>query len=319
MENYYYIEARIPLELEDQIDAIAHQRFESTGIEEFSIDEPRVDEILGDRSYSGGDLPVAVLNEVEDVVKAAGTLKKYYFNSKNSSKIFNAYLLDSFKIVSEIIAKEVKDWNEEWKKSYSPITVGSELEIIPSWDKESYQSKTQQQIYIYPGMGFGTGSHETTFLCLKLLLSVLNKTKKFKDCLDFGCGSGILGIATKIFDSKSNIDLYDIDKEALDNSVQNIELNELSLDEFQLLLPNGREKIERKYNLVYANILQNVLLQEKEYLTGSLQASGSLILSGLLSGQEDEVITQYIKQNSKLKHVETVTKGDWVAVHMELN
>jgi ribosomal protein L11 methyltransferase len=319
MEKYYYIETRVPLELEDEIDATAHQKFQTTGIEEFSIDEPRVDEILGDRSYSGGDLPVSVLTEVEEVVKSDGNLKKYHFSDESSALNLKAFLHEEYKLDSQMVTEEVKDWNEEWKKSYAPIVVGSDLEIIPAWDKSTYESKSQKKIFIYPGMGFGTGSHETTFLCLTLFLDVLKKSNRFEHCLDFGCGSGILGIATKLFDSESRIDLYDIDNEALTNSIQNIELNELLVEEFELLLPDSRSKIERKYNLVYANILQNVLLLEKKFLTSCLNKGGFLILSGLLSGQEIEVIAEYKKINPNLQHISTVSKGDWVAVLMELN
>ena len=74
-----------------------------------------------------------------------------------------------------------------------------------------------------------------------------------------------------------------------------------------------------KYNLVYANILQNVLLLETDYLTNSLHSGGALILSGLLAGQEEEVIKSYKEKNPNLQFVETIKKGDWVAVLMEMN
>jgi ribosomal protein L11 methyltransferase len=319
MEKYYFIEALVPLSLEDSLDSLAHAEYSCTGVEEFAIDEARVDEILGERSYSGGDVPESVISEVEDVVKSEGVFKKYYFSSEKEAKTFANFLLIEHGVKSRYIAEDVKDWNEEWKKSYKPIIVGEELEIIPAWDKETYKSESQKKVYIYPGMGFGTGSHETTFLCLKLYLKLLRNQKNTSECLDFGCGSGILGIATKLFDANAKVDLYDIDPQALENSIQNIELNDMSENEFSLLLPKDREQINKKYNLVYANILQNVLLLETDYLTNSLHSGGALILSGLLAGQEEEVIKNYKEKNPNLQFVETIKKGDWVSVLMEMN
>lgn len=315
MEKYYFVEAKIPLDLEARIDHLSREEFDCDGVEEFAIEEAKVDEILGERSYSGGDVPESVINEVEEVLKAEGVFKKYYFSNISLSENFKKCLFDDFVILSEVREQEVKDWNEEWKKTYEPILVNNDLEIIPEWEKESYASQTKKQIFIYPGQGFGTGGHETTFLCLKLFLEY-NKSE-ITECLDFGCGSGILGIGLKLFHQKSSVDLYDIDAEALKNSVQNIELNEFVVEDFKLLLPDQRAQIDKKYDLVFANILQNVLLLEKEYLAKSLNPGGKLILSGLLQGQENEVIKAYQDMNLDLSLVEVAKKGDWVAVLME--
>ena len=188
MSKYYYLQGSVKAELADEIDHIACAEYAATGVEDFSIDEAKVDSILGERSYSGGDVPESVIFEVEDTLNTEGLLKKYYFNSKEEAIEFQNYL-NTHGQKLELIESEVEDWNEEWKKTYAPILVSEELEIIPSWNKEDYSSLAKNQIYIYPGMGFGTGSHETTFLCLKLYTKYLNN--RFKTCLDFGCGSGI--------------------------------------------------------------------------------------------------------------------------------
>lgn len=316
MDMYYFLEVKIPLHIEDEVDQVAHQKFSSTGIEEFSIEEAKVDEILGDRSYSGGDVPEGVINEVEQTLKEEGIDKKIYFSTSAETQKFKAYLQENYDLQSKIYEFETKDWNAEWKKSYSPIVVNEDLEIIPEWEKENYKSNTKNQIYIYPGMGFGTGSHETTFLCLKLFMEKFSASKALDSCLDFGCGSGILGIAYKLIDPKGLVDLYDIDAEALKNSEQNIVLNDMKIKNFNLLLPIDRQSIERKYSVVFANILQNVLLLESKYLANSIKANGCLILSGLLIGQESEVIKSMIEKNPRIYHLETITKGDWVAVLM---
>lgn len=316
MEKYYYLEMAISSDIEAQVDDLAMSNFNCTGIEEFSIDEPSVDAILGQRSYSGADLPLSVIEEVEHTVTSELTHKKLYFECEQACKTFQAHLKEKYQIQSKVCSGEVKDWNEEWKKSYSPILVNESLEIIPEWNKHTYHSSALEQVYIYPGMGFGTGGHETTFLCLKLFSEL--EYHETSSCLDFGCGSGILGLAyKKLLPNADIIDLYDIDQQALDNCIQNIELNDISVDDFKLLLPKNRNEIDKKYDLVFANILQNVLLLEKKFLSHAMCENGYLILSGLLKGQEEEVINSYCLENSDLKHVKTIQKGDWVAVLMK--
>lgn len=248
-------------------------------------------------------------------MEGEGILKKYYFENQGHASRFKFYIKDTYKIDSELFSETIKDWNEEWKKTYSPIVVDESLEIIPEWEKGKYQSQSKKQIYIYPGQGFGTGSHETTFLCLKLFTNL--DLRIDSSCLDFGCGSGILGIAHALMNKNTGIDLYDIDPEALANCTQNIELNDLDQKDFNLILPKDRNLIAKKYDLVFANILLNILLIEQEYLVHSLNPSGYLILSGLLSHQESEVLESYLSANSKLKHISTVAKGDWIAILLQ--
>ena len=315
MEKYYFIELQLTTEIEDSIDYQAHENYYCQGIEEFSLEESQVDEILGERSYSGGDVPESVIYEVEEVVKSKFIQKKYYFENHGHASRFQNFVHEKYKVESQIITQDIQDWNEVWKKNYAPIFVNSEVEIIPEWEKDKITPKAKNQIYIYPGQGFGTGSHETTFLCLKIFSELEGK---FTNCLDFGCGSGILGIGFKKLQPAKVVDLYDIDPDALENCRQNIQLNDFQDDDFGIYLPIQRDFIERKYEVVFANILLNVLLHEKEYLTTSLVSGGHLILSGLLNGQEDEVIEAYTKINNSLKHIKTEFKGDWVAVHLRL-
>ncbi len=316
-EVFYYLKAKIPLNLEDGLAVTSYQDFGCSGIEEFAIEEAKVDEILGERSYSGGDIPTSVINDVESTLANENLHKKYYFGTEAECITFKNYLENNLELQSEVVSSKVKDWNAEWKKSYKPIHISEKLEIIPEWEKESYQSKAEQSLFIYPGMGFGTGNHETTYLCLKIYIEQLAQSKKFKTCFDFGCGSGILGIAFNLLEPDSKIDLYDISEEALVNSQQNIDLNQLDFNRFRLLLDTQKEELLENYDLVFANILQNVLLAESEFIEKSVKSGGGLILSGLLKGQESAVIDKLLLINPKFEHIMTESKGDWVAVLME--
>lgn len=320
MQNYYIVKVSNFEDLSaiDEIVDLAMMKFKATGIEDFSIDEARVDEILGDRSYSGADLPQSVVDEVEETVLSEASRKKIiYFKIYDDAKAFKTFL-DSKAINSEIEEMEVKDWNEEWKKSYAPILITDELEIIPAWNKDNYKSRAKNQIYIYPGMGFGTGNHETTFLCLKLLFD----TKfKFKDvrCMDFGCGSGILGLSLRKIQNDSLIDLYDIDQGALDNCKQNVELNEISEVGIRYQLPEQKIEFLKEYDIIFANILKNVLEFESDCILSLLKAKGSLIVSGLLDGQQDDIIQLYTSKLKTLEFKKVLIKGDWVAILFENN
>lgn len=315
MDKYYYLEVPLGSDQDIEIELSAHESFSCLGIEEFSIDEPKVDEILGERSYSGADLPRAVIDEVDLVVNHDLRVRKFYFANEEKTLAFQNYLKKEFQLDSKLIAKEQQDWNAEWKKSYKKIEIDPTMSIIPAWEKESceHTNTSSGNIFIYPGMGFGTGNHETTYLCLKSIQNYKEKLTANMKCLDFGCGSGILGIAlNKAYQIPG--DLYDIDQDALTNCEQNIELNDLDAAAFRLLLPRERGLLEDTYDIVFANILQNVLISESAYLAKSVAPGGVLILSGLLKGQDIEVIELYLKENSHLKHIQTLSKNDWIAL-----
>lgn len=280
------------------------QQFYCLGSSEFNIDEAWVDEILGDRAYSGGDIPESVLFEVEALLN---TNKKSYFFEKADETLIQ-FLNKQKNLSFEISDLESKDWNQEWKKYYKPIEVSSRLVVTPSWDNTEFQDKVN--IKIYPGMGFGTGTHETTYLCLKLFDTI---EKKLNNCLDFGCGSGILGLAYLMCEGEQ-VDLLDIDENALVNTRQNLELNSYSENEsIKLFLLSERKSLKESYSLIFANILQNVLFEEKDFLVNSLEESGYLILSGILAEQLKETEEKFLA-SGKVKHVQSLTKGDWSAI-----
>ncbi|MBD64120.1 MAG: hypothetical protein CME62_02860 [Halobacteriovoraceae bacterium] len=317
MDQYFIVSVDMGELPEEEINAYAREQYQCQGIEEFSLDEATVDQILGERSYSGADIPVEVIQEVEATTKGNNAINKYYFSEQNMACDFSDFLNKRFNIKPQLDTLEEKDWNEEWRKNFQRIVISESLEVVPSWERDE-NKKTQKELYIYPGQGFGTGNHETTYLCLKLYSECVEKGAGFTNCLDFGCGSGILGLAYAR-DFTGHVDMYDIDQAALDNCQQNIEINTLKSDKINLLLPDQRKVIEwQTYSLIFANILQNVLLLEKEYLTSHLASDGFLILSGLLNGQEQLVIEEYQKANPHLQLVAIERKGDWVAVLMQL-
>lgn len=294
----------------DELEAIAIKGFGAMGVEEYSLSEPEVDALLGERSYSGGDLPQEVLDEVDSHMGERPNNYRFFFESEDSAKAFISEVEQRHLCESQLEACPQEDWNAEWKKHYSPIKVNELLEVIPSW-KTDYRSTSQKQVFIHPGMGFGTGSHETTFLCLKIFTKLLDKD--IGTVLDFGSGSGILGLASLLFFPNAKVDFYDIDLEANKNCYHNAEINKLDGKAFRLLLPEVREYLNPSYDLIFANILESILQEEREFLAKHLSSQGQLILSGLLRHQLSGIITAY--EAFGLKLVEKIEKGDWGALH----
>ena len=292
------------------LELMAVNDYETLGIEEFSLTEPEVDEILGDRSYSGADLTQDVLDEVEQKVLNHPTTCRFFFSNQQNAESFFDLVKREFLCEAQLEQKLTQDWNAEWKKHYSPILVNEFLEIIPSW-QQNYVSGAHQQIYIYPGMGFGTGSHETTFLCLKLFTEKV-RGLKINTVLDFGSGSGILGLSVFKFYPDIKVDFFDIDSEANKNCYQNALLNHLENKHFRLILPDFQNMLLSGYDLIFANILESILSIEKDLLISKLNPNGYLILSGLLNHQVSHVIKLYSDAGVRLTH--QLQKGDWSAL-----
>ncbi|MCO4755814.1 MAG: 50S ribosomal protein L11 methyltransferase [Bacteriovoracaceae bacterium] len=317
MNNYYFIE--LDIQDEELLSALEHEAFKNfncAGTQDFTLDEAEVDRILGERSYSGGDLPVEILEEVEQILKDEGKTKKtLYFETPEDVQLFNDFLKGwNLSGLAKTQEREVSDWNEKWKSNFKTIIVNDELSIVPSWEKEKDE---ENKIFIYPGMGFGTGNHETTFLCLQLMLENIEDLQELKTCLDFGCGSGILGIgAAQKAHSISDIDYLDIDQNALNNCNLNLELNtKANRVNNQLLLSDEVNKLKDSYDLVFANILKHTLLEEAAVIVNKTKKY--LIVSGLLKGQEVEVCQSYEAMDPKLKVKKILFKNDWSAVLFE--
>lgn len=305
---------RTTVSFSNDIGVYAAEDFECDGIEEFSLEEARVDEILGERAYSGGDIPESLIDEVQAAtINQESVTYKYFFYQndfeKNSSD-FVCFLKENYPELPLFTAqKDFEDWNAEWKKFYTPIIVSGRLEIIPEWLIETRSHSPAEKVFIYPGMGFGTGTHETTYLCLCLFDKVSDQIKSGSSCLDFGCGSGILGITA--LKTKQMPTLFcDIDKNALDNCVQNLIINfeDESIEGSKLVIRTRYSAL--MHDLVFANILEHVLVLEKEIILSSLALNGFLIISGILNHQVDTITSEY----KSLEKVAVVTKNDWSAI-----
>lgn len=194
-------------------------------------------------------------------------------------------------------------WDREWKKFYHPINVGEGIQILPAW--EQADSGDREVIRINPGMAFGTGSHETTTLCLRILEK---ETLQDKECLDLGCGSGILGVYMKKRGAQSVLGA-DLDEDALQSARENAKGNgvEISFQSSDLF-----STISGSYDLICANLLAVLLLRMLPETGNHLKTGGRLILSGILAEKKEEVL-EALEENG-FATLQILQDGEWVAM-----
>ena len=178
---------------------------------------------------------------------------------------------------------EDRDWIKHSRSQFREILISDLLRIVPPWlPAVGFAGRT---IIIEPGSGFGTGSHATTQLCLRWMETYLQNEQSL---LDFGCGSGILGITADKMNASKTIGL-DIDHQALDNAERNRGLNKSGTEFFHLDDYDSSDT----FDIVIANILSNTLIGLKRTLFSRIKPGGVLLLSGILSDQAVEVISAY--------------------------
>lgn len=198
---------------------------------------------------------------------------------------------------------EDKDWEREWMEHYHPIHCGGELWICPSWLEPPEPNAVNLQLD--PGLAFGTGTHPTTFLCLQWLSE---QNLSDQTLIDYGCGSGILGIAGLLLGAKSAVGT-DIDPQALIASQDNAERNHIAPERFPVFMPN-RCSAEAA-DIMLANILAGPLAELAPTLNALTKPGGKLCLSGILATQADVVMAAY---SDWFEFDPVRTKEEWVCL-----
>ena len=179
-----------------------------------------------------------------------------------------------------------QDWVRLTQAQFDPIRVNERLWIVPSWHAAPDPKATN--LILDPGLAFGTGSHPTTFLCLQWLSEILCGGQEAPpSVLDYGCGSGILGIAAAKLGAASVLGV-DIDDNALIAAADNAINNKVAL-----ALRHSKEPLDERFDIVIANILTNPLCVLAPLLAGRIAAGGRIALAGVLAPQADQVIAAY--------------------------
>lgn len=271
------------------------------------------------------------IKETEAIDYFSDNLLDYNRNFKNENKIWSiaGYIIDNrfsgskLKIINENLEKYADenedfgyeiytsrcsddDWKDEWKKYFHTVKITDNIIIKPSWD--SYEATGNEKIIeIDPGMAFGTGTHETTSLCVEFLEKYSNGRKKL---LDIGCGSGILMLIGKKI-GIGNVTGIDIDDKVEEVVKENFRKNNI-FENFEIVIGNLVDNINDKYDIVVSNILVDVLIELLENIEKVLEKNAIVIFSGILKEKEEEFVEK--TELYKLKNIDRNEKNNWVSL-----
>lgn len=185
----------------------------------------------------------------------------------------------------EVTLVEDKDWERAWMDDFKPMPFGQRLWIVPSW--HDAPDPEAANLMLDPGLAFGTGTHPTTALCLEWL-----DGQDVNGCqvIDYGCGSGILGLAALLLGAEHVIGV-DTDPQALEASRDNARRNQVADDRLDLYLP--ADEPDTRADIMLANILAQPLISLAPHLASLVKPGGRLVLSGILSNQARDVMAAY--------------------------
>lgn len=222
----------------------------------------------------------------------------------------------SVKYSYEIKKLDSKEYLTSYMEYLKPFKIGNII-IVPNLnDYNYYKDSEEKAIYIVKQYAFGSGTHETTFLALEMINQYsLNYDIKTKSVADIGCGSGILSLFSHKLGAK-NITSVDIDKDAVNCSLDNAKYNNINLDNVILGSAKDLNNMNLKFDLVVANIETDILIEIMSDLKKLLKENSCLILSGILIEKESYIVNSINKH--KLKIINRKIKNDWAALTLIL-
>ena len=201
-----------------------------------------------------------------------------------------------------------EEWAESWKRHFRPLVIGPALLIRPSWSRRRPR-RGQTVVVLDPGLSFGTGHHPTTAFCLRQLVA-LRRRGEAPSCLDIGSGSGILAIAAARLGYRP-VAALDCDPDSIRIARDNARRNGVSagirfLRQDLTRLPR---RSGRKYSVVCANLVSNLLVAERDRILARLQPDGALIAAGILKTEFEQV--QEAFENAGLRLTTSHTQDEW--------
>ena len=251
-------------------------------------------------------------------INGNGTLTGY-FSSQNESNIQQSKLTNAldqvvqFSFTSALIQDQ--DWKEAYKAHFSPWTYMG-VNLVPTWEKETYQSKPSDiNIYLDPGMAFGTGNHESTRMCLEFLIESVRNGCSQNNFIDLGCGSGILSLVAKSIGFQNVLGI-DNDPDAVRISGDNALLNNLKESiAFQTKDLNQLTVKPDKFDFVMANIQADILINYAEVIMSLTKEHATIVLSGILTKEIEQVTEKFrsLAPESDTSFSQR-EKGEWSAL-----
>ncbi len=263
---------------------------------------------------------LTLANETECIgaEQKGGSVWRLYFNSyKDIKEVIDDVcdFLESFNVDYTIVGcgkQEYRNWVVVSKESFKPIDIGKRFTVSAPWF--DIEDDNRIPIYIHPGCAFGTGYHESTQIALMLIERLFETpyAKNIKSVFDVGCGSGILSIAVAKLKDEIKVVACDLDPQAIKEATENAKINAV-LERINFLVSNLTEKVNKKFDLVIANILYDVLVEFLDRDFDKVTHKGSYaIFSGLVLGERQSFLELLKEKRLSILFEETL--GEWWGV-----
>ena len=259
--------------------------------------------------FEHGSTGIVTLHEGDDSITLAAYFNEHSAAEQTAQSIASELIRTAhpsalrYCIVSSV-AEE--DWLQKWKEGFEPIQIGERLVVAPSW-KLPKENCGRIVIQIDPGMAFGTGTHETTRLCLESL----ERHWRGSSLLDVGTGTGILAIGAALLQPGSRVVGIDIDPRAVEVARENVEINNLS-GQVDLGVGQPQSLAGNHFDVVVANLTAEVIVDLTPELVECVSNAGLMILSGILSTLSGEVEKSLI--SAGLTIIERREAGEWTVL-----
>ncbi|QCX32414.1 50S ribosomal protein L11 methyltransferase [Caloramator sp. E03] len=212
------------------------------------------------------------------------------------------------KVITNVVYDE--DWANSWKKYYKTTKIGKNIVIKPKW--EDYEKKEDEiVIELDPGMAFGTGTHETTMMCIELLEKYV---KKGDIVFDIGTGSGILSISASKLGAAKVIGV-DIDEVAVHAAKENVEYN--NIKNVEIRHGNLTDVVEGKADIIVANIIADIVLNLIETIKPFVKENGIFIVSGIIQDRKQDVLLKFKEEGFDICDIKEM--GEWVAISAKVS
>jgi ribosomal protein L11 methyltransferase len=296
VNNYFELKISINPEIEDIVSDICFSNFACEGVVLAEEDWKDLEMTATTRGTLKVFLTEITSNPIEVLKTEREILKSRGFSDEE---------LGSWEI--SLDEKENQDWSKKWKEKWTVTHVTENIAVVPSWLEYS-PKESEITITLDPGCAFGTGTHQTTQLCMKAIEKYLNKGDSMAD---IGTGSGILAICAKKFGA-SSVYGCDNDETVIDVCFENAEMNEIDDINFE---HKTADMLSEKYDFICANILHNILAEIMGDLKNIMNIGGKMVLSGILDEKKPVVLDAIDKHGLKL--IETIHQDQWVALVVE--
>ncbi|MFN5253026.1 MAG: 50S ribosomal protein L11 methyltransferase [Chitinophagaceae bacterium] len=294
-----YIQIAFDFENQDQLEILVAQ-LSNLGFDGFNEEEAAT-------SINNGVGMSSVLGTSAGLGEGAGHCKTFilqqdYMANNIEDELNNIFSLHNLKYSKSIIKEE--NWNAVWESNFEPVRVGDFVGIRANFHP-SFDPKVQYEIQITPKMSFGTGHHATTFTVMQLME---NLDFRGKSVYDFGTGTGILAILAEMLGA-SEVLAVDNDPWCIENSEENLQANDSSKITIQLVDAAFQP---RDFDIIIANVNRHIIEANLEALTQVSNSNSTLILSGLLIEDQDDIIS--LAQKNNWQFIQSQPLDGWVSL-----